>query len=158
MSSRLIIAVVVVVLAVGALIYSAATSTAKAVVTVHELMASGTSRENVRVGARVAPGTIEKKGGEPPEVSFSVRDISREEAKGEDSAGGTAAGTAGPLLPVRYRGLIPDTLKADRDVILEGNFDGREFVAKNLMTQCPSKYRPPSPEGGKAQPSSANSQ
>lgn len=48
------------------------------------------------------------------------------------------------FLPVNYTGALPDTFKAGAEVIVEGGAsrttaDG-EFVAKTLMTQCPSKY------------------
>lgn len=42
---------------------------------------------------------------------------------------------------VHYRGAVPDTFKAGAEVIVEGGIgtDGA-FVAKTLMTKCPSKY------------------
>jgi cytochrome c-type biogenesis protein CcmE len=67
-------------------------------------------------------------------VHFLVRDI--------ESAGGSIA--------VTFLGNMPDTLKPGRDVILQGNFDGEEFHANELLTQCPSKYEPPVPGGSKA--------
>ncbi|EGB16506.1 cytochrome c-type biogenesis protein CcmE [Pseudodesulfovibrio mercurii] len=45
-------------------------------------------------------------------------------------------------LRVEYKGALPDTFKADVEVIVEGKFspDGRVFVARTLVTKCPSKY------------------
>lgn len=42
---------------------------------------------------------------------------------------------------VHYRGAVPDTFKAGVEVIVEGGIgtDGA-FMAKTLMTKCPSKY------------------
>ena len=45
-------------------------------------------------------------------------------------------------IPVRYAGLIPDTFKAGAEVIVEGSMDALgQFMAKTLMTKCPSKYQ-----------------
>ncbi len=43
---------------------------------------------------------------------------------------------------VRYSGAVPDTFKAGAEVIVEGGLsnDGI-FMAKSLMTKCPSKYQ-----------------
>lgn len=43
---------------------------------------------------------------------------------------------------VLYGGLIPDAFKAGAEVIVEGGMgaDGN-FLAKTLLTKCPSKYR-----------------
>ncbi|WP_319582127.1 cytochrome c maturation protein CcmE [uncultured Pseudodesulfovibrio sp.] len=45
-------------------------------------------------------------------------------------------------LRVEYKGALPDTFKADVEVIVEGKFssDGQVFVARTLVTKCPSKY------------------
>ena len=45
-------------------------------------------------------------------------------------------------LPVVYKGAVPDTFKAGAEVIVEGGLqpDGR-FMARTLMTKCPSKYQ-----------------
>ncbi|WP_031483721.1 cytochrome c maturation protein CcmE [Maridesulfovibrio frigidus] len=50
---------------------------------------------------------------------------------------------------VSYRGAVPDTFKADVEVILEGVFvDGnKSFKANSLITKCPSKYEKESREG-----------
>jgi len=51
-------------------------------------------------------------------------------------------------LPVRFKGALPDTFKEDVEVIVEGSFspDGKVFVAKTLVTKCPSKYEEQSKE------------
>lgn len=47
------------------------------------------------------------------------------------------------ILPVVYRGSVPDTFKDGAEVIVEGGFATAEehFKAKTLMTKCPSKYQ-----------------
>lgn len=46
------------------------------------------------------------------------------------------------IIPVVYRGALPDAFKPGSEVIVEGALapDGH-FSAKTLMTKCPSKYR-----------------
>lgn len=46
------------------------------------------------------------------------------------------------VLRVQYKGALPDTFKEDVEVIVEGRFtpDGEVFVARTLVTKCPSKY------------------
>ena len=48
----------------------------------------------------------------------------------------------GKSLRVTYSGTVPDTFKAGVEVITEGAFDweANTFVAKSLVTKCPSKY------------------
>ena len=52
------------------------------------------------------------------------------------------------LLPVRYRGSVPDMFQAGRDVVVEGKRDAAGvFQADVLMTKCASKYEAESPHG-----------
>ena len=106
------------------------TSTAKAVVTVQELLTEAGTRNRIRLGARVASEEIRYRSSPDRQVLFSVRDI-----EGSDQQ----------TVPVIFAGNMPDTLKRGRDVILEGDYDGSTFQASSLMTQCPSKYEPPVP-------------
>ena len=57
-------------------------------------------------------------------LRFSLRNI-----KGES-----------PLVPIVYRGSVPDLFKAGRDVNLTGHLEGDSFVANQMTTKCPSKY------------------
>ena len=51
-------------------------------------------------------------------------------------------------LRVEFKGALPDTFKEDVEVIVEGSFtpDGKVFIAKTLVTKCPSKYEEQSKE------------
>ena len=129
MNPRIAALAVVSAAALGTLMYSATSVTAKEIVTVEKLVATHKSERNVRLGARVANREIQYETSPEFLLRFNVRDIASE----EDS------------IPVVYRGIMPDTLKIGRDVILEGDFVDGQFVATNLMTQCPSKYEPPQP-------------
>ena len=75
----------------------------------------------VKMGARVVPGTIDRQPGGRA-VSFSVTDGSQ-------------------VIPVTYRGVIPDTFTDSVDVVVEGRY-GRNgtFVATTLLAKCASRY------------------
>ncbi|CCH50425.1 cytochrome c maturation protein CcmE [Pseudodesulfovibrio piezophilus] len=51
-------------------------------------------------------------------------------------------------LRVDFKGALPDTFADDAEVIVEGSFspDGEVFVARTLVTKCPSKYEEQSRE------------
>lgn len=50
---------------------------------------------------------------------------------------------------VTYMGVVPDTFKADAEVIVEGKMPPNDeaFKATTLMTKCPSKYQKENREG-----------
>lgn len=128
MYTRFIIAAVVVVGALSVLVYSALETSKREVVTVPLLVERRIEQKNIRLGARVADQEFQYRTEGGFLLRFSVRD---------------PAAPAGTVIPVVYHGIMPDTLKPGRDVILEGDFDGTQFNAEHLMTQCPSKYEPP---------------
>jgi len=45
-----------------------------------------------------------------------------------------------PLVPIVFRGSVPDLFKVGRDVNLTGHLEGANFVASQMTTKCPSKY------------------
>jgi cytochrome c-type biogenesis protein CcmE len=45
-----------------------------------------------------------------------------------------------PIVPIVYRGSVPDLFKVGRDVNLTGHLEGNSFVASQMTTKCPSKY------------------
>ena len=52
-------------------------------------------------------------------------------------------GESNKKIPVSYNKLMPDMFAPGRSVIINGTFKDGTLLAKNLMTQCPSKYEPP---------------
>lgn len=138
-SAKVITLVGVILLAIGGLAYSSSINTAKSVVTVTSLIAAGEPAQNVRVGARLSTAEVTVRVDPQPITEFVVVD---------------PANPGSGSIRVRYDHPAPDTLKPGRDVILEGNFDGQQFVASTLLTQCPSKYEPPVPgaDGGMQAP------
>ncbi|MCB0358724.1 MAG: cytochrome c maturation protein CcmE [Bdellovibrionales bacterium] len=132
MVSRFVLLVLVVLGGIGALMYSAVNTTARAVVTVQELRAQGGPVANVQLGGRVTDSPIDYQTTPEFLLRFTVKDI----PDGEHA------------IPVVYHGIMPDTLQNGRDVILGGDFDGTTFLAHSLLTQCPSKYEAALPQGG----------
>lgn len=51
------------------------------------------------------------------------------------------AETPSTMLWVDYTGVVPDTFKPGAEVIVEGGMKDGDFLAKSLMTKCPSKYQ-----------------
>ncbi len=49
---------------------------------------------------------------------------------------------AGPSLPVRYTGTVPDPFRAGREVVVTGSVKNGTFVGErdSLVTKCPSKF------------------
>jgi cytochrome c-type biogenesis protein CcmE len=48
------------------------------------------------------------------------------------------------IVPVVYRGSVPDLFRAGRHIFMRGQLRGERFVAvpSSMVTQCPSKYVP----------------
>lgn len=47
----------------------------------------------------------------------------------------------GLVVWVEYTGVVPDTFKPGAEVIVEGGMGQNSFLARSLMTKCPSKYQ-----------------
>jgi len=92
--------------------------------TVAEVIAMGDSAtsKGLRLEGKVATGTIEQDTTNL-KLKFNIVD----ESEG--------------AIPVFYEGITPDMFQEEIDVVVEGslNKDGL-FVAKRLLTSCPSKY------------------
>jgi cytochrome c-type biogenesis protein CcmE len=134
MGYRFFLAIFIVTVGLSTLIYSAVQTGSRAVVTVSELIKSSSPQKNIRLGARVADNNIEYETKPKFILRFNVKDVASQDAN--DSS---------YTIPVTYYGIRPDTMREGRDVILEGDFDGKQFVANSLLTQCPSKYEVPLP-------------
>jgi cytochrome c-type biogenesis protein CcmE len=50
-------------------------------------------------------------------------------------------------IPVRFRGIPPDLFKEGSGVVAEGAFDGKTFVANNLLAKHDENYKPPQMAG-----------
>ncbi len=50
-------------------------------------------------------------------------------------------------VPVKFRGIVPDLFKEKSGVIAEGQFEGKTFVATNILAKHDERYMPPQMEG-----------
>jgi cytochrome c-type biogenesis protein CcmE len=98
-------------------------------VTVGELLGGKSGHEHVRVGGLVAPGSVERHGGQ---VTFRLS---------QDAAS----------VPVTYVGsdTLPDTFVGGAQAIVEGTYSPNGvFQADKIQAKCASKYQaaPPGPQ------------
>ena len=122
---RVIFAGAIVFLAMGILIYIGLSHFATYYYTVSEFVAQSESLsgEQVRVAGQTIPDSVIHDT-DNFTLNFTITD-------GETS------------LPVVYQGVVPDTFKADTDIVVEGRGDQQGvFYASVLITKCPSKYEP----------------
>jgi len=121
---RFVIAALIVVAAVGALIYIGVRGSSVYYMTLAELKAQTDTAygDKIRLGATVVDGSIQS--GADGVTRFVVTD-------------GTNT------LPVSYRGGLPDTFKDGAGVVLQGRLTSSgTFEASSLLAKCPSKYEP----------------
>lgn len=120
-SARVIVAVLVVVAAIGYLIYTGFQSTTVYYLTVKELKARGPAAGAVRVAGVVQANTVERSTNDST-VRFTIADD-------------------GGSLPVVYQGMVPDIFGPGIQVVVEGHYntDG-VFQANTLLAKCPSKF------------------
>ena len=120
------------------LIVNGVRNTASLVFVPSQLVAQASANNNlsrIRVAGRVSSQAIDYKTEPSIELRFTVN----------DPPGHSASGSSAVSVPVIYRGLKPDMFQSGRDVIIDGAFKDGALVASSLLTQCPSKYEPPSP-------------
>jgi cytochrome c-type biogenesis protein CcmE len=128
--TRFVILGLVVMLALGYLVYAAFPGNALYFLTVSEFMSKEDARDGrtVRVSGKLVDGSFNREGN-------SV--LARFEMTDKDGA------TAGQLLPATYVGVLPDLFfNPYSEIILEGSYGpGGVFQTDNILVKCPSKYR-----------------
>jgi cytochrome c-type biogenesis protein CcmE len=121
---RFLIAALVVVAAIGALIYIGVRGGSVYYMTLAELKTKGDTvyGDKIRLGATVVDGSIQS--GADGVTRFVVTD-------------GTNT------LPVSYKGGLPNTFQDGVGVVLQGKLTSSgTFEASSLLAKCPSKYEP----------------
>ncbi len=122
-SSRIIIISLVTLSIFGYLIYTGIRDTMTYYLTVSEVLAKPlkSSEEIVRVGGNVSADS----------VKWDPKDLRLYFIMSDESAS----------LNVDYRGVIPDSFKPGREVIIDGIYRGDgKFIATKIMPKCASKY------------------
>ena len=121
---KILVGAVVVVVAVGALVWVGVGRGSVYYYTVSELLAKGPTQQ-VRVSGELVGGTVEGLGTTTLKFVLHDRDQSDQ------------------TISVVYNGAIPDSFKdqADAEVVAEGDLvAGGSFAATVLTPKCPSKY------------------
>lgn len=132
--NRMFLSIVLVFVVVGGLlIFQMTRQTSSAVLLPSELLSeqSAAKLARVKVGGKVAE--LVSYTLEPIELKFRIGD-----------PGAESASSGLQNVPVVYNGLKPDMFAVGRDVIIEGEYKEGTLRAHKLLTQCPSKYEPPS--------------
>lgn len=119
---KFIIAGTIILGIVGYLIYTGIRDLGVYYFTVNELKMKKIYNQGVRVGGKVAPGSIQWNPAQM-DLKFLLTD-------GKES------------IKVFYKGIVPDAFKDDNEVLVEGKYlpDGN-FTAVTLLAKCPSKYK-----------------
>lgn len=131
-SHKFAIAGAVIFLTIAALIYTAFTQSSVYYMTVPELKEKGESviGQGLRASGQVKDGTINYDS-EKLILNFDVFET----------------GIPTEVVHVTYKGIKPDSFKADVQVILEGKYNPQEslFKATTLLVKCPSRYEGKTP-------------
>lgn len=129
--NRVFISLIVLFVGLGAILIVQAmqTSTAR-VFTPSELARHRDAVRRIRVVGKVAPQELEYQTEPTIRLSFHIQDPEGEHQE---------------TVRVEYDKLMPDMFAPGRSVIIDGEYTGSVVRAESLMTQCPSKYEPPTP-------------
>jgi cytochrome c-type biogenesis protein CcmE len=123
--TKLLLGAFVILAAIGLFIFSSLQGNQQYFLTLDELKAKSdfATKQTVRVGGNLAPNTT-KINPKDLTAEFTITD-----------------GTN--VLPVTYKGVLPDTFEKSTQVIAEGKLgsDG-VFHASLVLAKCPSKYDP----------------
>jgi len=129
---KFLVGVLLIVGAVGYLIYTGIRETSTYYFTIEEFLSQqeALANEGVRVAGQVQAGSVQ----------WDPKDLRLSFLLGPFQKGEITNRTG---VPVRYQGILPDMFAEGRDVIVEGRYDaGNTLTAKTIMTSCPSKYEP----------------
>lgn len=139
-SHKFAVAGAVIFLTIIALVYTAFQQSSVYYMTVPELKEKGDSviGQGLRASGTVKDGTI-KYDSEKLILDFDIF----EETKTPDN-----------IIHVTYKGIKPDSFKANVNVILEGKYNPQEnlFKATTLLVKCPSRYEGKEPPPGYKHP------
>ena len=133
--SKFLVGALLIVSAVGYLIYTGIQETKVYYFTMDEflLKKAALANEDIRVAGRVQAGSIQW---DPAalNLTFVLTPIEQEPTSVEVTQAGVS---------VSYQGILPDMFAEGRDVIIEGLYTPeQQLVASTIMTSCPSKYEP----------------
>ena len=125
---RFFIGSMVIVAAIGYLMYTGIRETSAYYLTIQEFLPKREQMRDtpLRVAGRVQPGSISY---DPRTLDLQFR-----------LAAFTDAGAHDGAVAVAFTGIKPDMFADGRDVIVEGRYTGDVLRATQVLTSCPSKY------------------
>jgi cytochrome c-type biogenesis protein CcmE len=140
---RFLVASLLLIGAVGYLMYTGVRQSAVYYLTIEEFLAKkeALANEGIRVAGRVTKGSVTKKmTGSGEELNFRLGDFKTDGTADGTADGKDAADVHG--VPVYFVGVTPDMFKAEggSDVIVEGKYRNGVVYAQSVLTSCPSKY------------------
>jgi cytochrome c-type biogenesis protein CcmE len=124
--TKLLLGAFVILGAIGFIVFNSLQSTQQYFLTLAEMKTKGdlVYTQTVRVGGNLKPNT----------TSINTKDVTAQFTITDDQNN---------LLPVYYRGVLPDTFEKSTQVIAEGKLDKNGvFQASLVLAKCPSKYDP----------------
>ena len=122
---KFLIGAIIIVIALGFLIYSGFSGATTYYYSVSELtnQVSSLNSESIKVNGIVIPDSVEQ------DITDLILKFTITEG--------------GENLQVVYKGVVPDTFKADSEVVVEGQLNQEGVLeAYSILTKCPSKYEP----------------
>ncbi len=131
--NRIFVSLIILFIGVGAILLVQATQTSASTVYLPSELAKKDSKtviSRVRVAGKVVAEKMNYQLEPEIRLEFSIEDPEKE---------------ASGVVPVVYEKLMPDMFAAGRSVIIDGEYREGTLYAHNLLTQCPSKYEPPTP-------------
>ena len=121
-----IIAGLAIVAAVVYLVVANTGTSAEYYMTIHELQTcSSCAGQSVRVAGFVSPAGVTQVNGAQA-IKFDITDNTLN-------------------MPVVYKGVVPDTVRAGTQIVVEGHYTSGVFQATTLLAKCPSKFQAATP-------------
>jgi cytochrome c-type biogenesis protein CcmE len=124
--TKLLLGAFVILGAIGFIVFNALAGNQQYFMTLSEMKAKGNLayNETVRVGGNLVPNT----------TKVDTKNV---------TAQFTLTDNQNNVLPVYYKGILPDTFEKSTQVIAEGKLDQNGvFQASLVLAKCPSKYDP----------------
>jgi cytochrome c-type biogenesis protein CcmE len=124
--TKLLLGAFIILGAIGFIVFNSLNGNQQYFMTLSEMKAKGdiASRETVRVGGNLAANS----------TKIDTKNVTAQFTLIDDQNN---------VLPVYYKGILPDTFEKSTQVIAEGKVDKNgTFQASLVLAKCPSKYDP----------------
>ena len=124
--TKLLLGAFVILGAIGFIVFNSLVGNQQYFMTLSEMKSKGNIayQENIRIGGNLVPNTT-KIDSQAVTAQFTLSDDQND------------------IVPVAYKGILPDTFEKSTQVIAEGKMGGDgTFHATLVLAKCPSKYDP----------------